>query len=518
MKKPLILAVSLSLISLFLVFSILQNYLVYSHLKKMDLDQASKNSKTAIILPEVINVLSFNKIPTLRLWVFALHQMPIINESKKDLETYINQVVNGEEANEEIPKKIIDNLEKINDELNKIDIKQLSSFNSAIKDAVIIAKELIAKDQNYIVILQNSDEIRATGGFIGSYLELKLKNGAIEPIQIQDIYAPDGQYQGFKEAPKGLAEYLSSGKGMRLPDANWWPNFPDSAKEILYFFKEADQQDRQGIIAVNLNTVEELLDITGEIYLPDYKKNINKNNFAKIAREDRNEFFPGSQEKANFLNHFFNMFKLELAKSFQKDPVKFFALSKKLLMNKELQFYSSNETIQKILEQRQLAGTMTNSHETPYYFLVESNVGINKANRLVDRQVQIKLDDQQNQIIINFQNNNPFPYINYQRLYTNEENQLLSVKINDQNIEKIDQRKMQTKDGKTWTEIGFLSSTLANGHSKIEINLQSPSILLAKKQIFIQKQAGLPTVNYAINYYQQNQTLELTSDQLLNFD
>lgn len=516
MKKYLIISIIISLISFFLIFSILQNYLVYSSVRKMNIQKAVSRSKTAIILPKIINLTTFKQIEIIKLWEFSLQQLPQINELKKNVQTYFEMAINNEEVDKELLKKIINNLEKINKELNKIDMEQLKEIKLALSDLIAIAKKITNNDQKYIVVLQNSDELRATGGFMGSYLTLEMKNGQLKPLQIQDIYSPDGQFPGFLEAPSGLAQYTSSGKGMRLPDANWWPNFPDSAEQILYFFEEIEKKDYQGVIAINLNTVEQLLDLTGEIYLPDYDKSVNKNNFSAIAREDRNEFFPGSQEKANFLNHFLKIFKLTLNKSIQEQPLKFAQLVKTLALNKDLQFYSRDSEIEKILSDRKIDGRMKKENQELYYFLVESNVGINKANRLIDRQTIINLSQTKEKISINFQNNNQLPYVNYQRLYTNEDTTLESILIDDKKIDEIDQRIMTTKDGQKWLEIGFLSSTLAKNTSKIEINLSSKLSPEQKKRIFIQKQSGIQKIDYTINYQDQSKKIELLRDQLVD--
>lgn len=516
MKKYLIILAIILGTTFFLVFSILQNYLAYKFTREASFAKASSLSKTAIILPKIINFLTFKQIDVINFWEFSLKQLPRINELQKDTKSYLEQTISNTEVNKELPKKIINNLEKINTDLNKIDSKQLNEIKSISSDTLLIIKKFLNEDQKYIVMLQNSDEIRATGGFLGSFFILETRNGLINQPQIQDIYAPDGQFQGFVEAPKGLDEYLSSGKGMRLVDANWWPNFPDSAEQIIYFFKQIEKKNYQGIIAINLNTIEELLGVTGDVYLPDYDKTINKNNFAQIARADRNEFFPGSQEKINFLNHFLKIFKLELSKTIQEHPRKILEILPALIASKDLQFYSKDQEITEVLNRRQMNGAMSNNENQLYYFLVESNVGINKANRLVDRQVVIDLTENQEKITINFQNNNPFAYINYQRLYTNKNTIVISVKINGKEIEKIDQRIMSVKDGQEWKEIGFLVPILAKNHGNVEIILDSKLQASEKNKIKIQKQSGIKQINYTINHEGQSQNFELSKDLLLD--
>lgn len=517
MKKALLLIIFLSSLSFILVFGILQNYLTYKSLSKANFDRATKNSKRAIFLPKIINLLSFHQIELIRFWELSLQEIPTIKELVNNTQSYLTQTLNNEINDQELPNKIIMDLEKINNKLNKIDIKELNEIKPAINDSLVIIKKFLQTDQNYIVVLQNSDELRATGGFLGSFFVLQTQNGQILPLQIQDIYVPDGQFKGFVEAPSGVKEYLSSGKGLRLPDANWSPDFPNSAEQILYFFETVENKKYQGVIALNLNMVEQLLSLTGDIYLPDYSININQDNFAQIARADRNEFFPGSQEKANFLNHFFKMFKLKLSQTIKEKPREIIALSQKLITNKNIQFYSRDPEIAEILQRRNSDGSI-HANKGLYYFLVESNVGINKANRLVNRQATIDVKDQQQKIIINFQNNSQVPYVNYQRLYTNHDTQLENVLIDGKRVSLIDQKIFTTQAGEKINEFGFLISVLAQNQTKIEINLKSQLSTELKKNIFIQKQSGLPITNYLVNYQQQSKNFELTSDQKLIFD
>ena len=517
MKKSLALVVCFLVLSFVMVFGVLQSYLTWKNLNELNFEKATVSSKRAIFLPKTLNLLTFKQIEPIKLWEFSIEEVPTIQQLVTNTQLYLEQSLSGEIENQMTTQKIIDDLEKINSKLNKIDIKALNPIKQFVNDSLVVAKKFLQTDQSYIVMLQNNDELRATGGFLGSYFILETKQGVLQPIKIQDIYAPDGQFTGLIEAPPGLNEYLSSGKGLRLPDANWWPNFADSAEQVLYFFENVENKKYQGVIALNLNTIEQLLEIIGEIYLPDYDTYVNKDNFTQIARADRNEFFPGSQEKANFLNHFFNLFKLELNQVLLKNPQAIIALWQKLLVTKDLQFYSRDSEIAEILQKRNIDGRIYNNQEL-YYFLVESNVGINKSNRLVDRQVTIQIGEKQEKIIINFQNNNQVPYVNYQRLYTNPETELKEVLLDGKKVNIIDQRIFTTKEGQKFKEIGFLTSVLAKSKSQIEINLTSSLPKESKKNIFIQKQAGLPITKYVLTYQEQNKNFELTSDQNLIFD
>ena len=520
MKKNLILFIIFPFVCcvlIFLIFGIWQNFLVFKALKSAKLDQVSFISQRAVFLPKTLNWLTFKQIEVFKLWELLLEESSTAQTIVNNSQQYLAEALNEQTSDPELAKKIIEDLEKINIKLNKIDIKALNDAKLLINDLLIITKNLLQTDQRYVVILQNSDELRATGGFFGSFFILENKHGQIAPIKIQDVYVPDGQFTAFLEAPPGLKEYLSSGKGLRLPDANWWPNFADSAEQILYFFEQIDAKPYQGVIAINLQVIEQLLELSGAVYLPDYDTFVDHHNFAQIARADRQEFFPGSQEKANFLNHFFKFFKLQLSQTLQKEPKKSLLLIKQLLASKDVQIYSRDQVIAPILEKRNLTGKMLNQQEL-YYFLVESNVGINKTNRLVDRQVKIQIAETVDTIMINWQNNNPLPYVNYQRLYTNFPSAVLSLKINGTTIKDFAQNKFVTREGQEFMEIGFLVPVLAENQTQVEIELKNSLSIEAKKKLFIQKQAGLTAPQYTITYQAQSRDFKLTSDQSLIFD
>lgn len=449
--------------------------------------------------------------------ILILQNYLIARNLKNDVEKYLAQSINGEVIDEKLPINIINNLENINSKINKIDLRVLKPYQIISNDILVVVKKLIEQDQKYLVVLQNSEELRATGGFMGSYFVLETKNGQIIPPKIQDVYVPDGQFQGVVEAPKGVQEYLSSGKGWRLPDANWWPNFPDSAKQILFFIETVESEKYNGVIALNLHLIEDLLRLTGEIYLPDYKQSINHENFAQVARADRTSFFPGSQEKINFLNHFLTIFKIELTKVITENPKELLALVTKAVKHKDIQIYNQDSELAEITHRYQVTGEMQKIDRGLAYFLVESNVGINKANRLVERQVEINLEGNQERIQVKWQNLNSFPYINYQRLYTNPQTEILSIKLNEQIIEKFDQR-IASINNQDWLEIGFLVPVLSKDQAKIELILKSQLEVNEKNNVMLYKQSGLRRINYKISSPRSTKEIQLLSDLSLEID
>lgn len=396
------------------------------------------------------------------------------------------------------------------------------------QDLAVIAEKILTGKQNYVLLFQNSEELRATGGFLGSYAKLELDEGVLTSFEIQDIYVPDGQFNWFIQAPTGAKEYLSGGDGLRLRDANWHPDFPTSAQQILTYLAWGKEAGIDGAIAVNLPIVEKILAITGPIYIKDYDQIVTDKNFADIARVDRNLFFPGSQQKQHFLSTFFNQLIIKLG---DLDTLKQKSLAKEIInsaWHKDLQFFSHDPELQLIFEKLQIAGQLSKHTHTTSLMLVESNVGINKANQHLDRAVTINLEKFSTQIKVDFTNHNYPPttsnenkdqanhltYVNYQRFIVPTNFNVQDIIFDNSKITNWNEELITNSKNKSFKQIGFLITIPEKSSKKLLINFthyEQPG----QKAIWIQKQAGLPPTLYNVSYQGQAQSFELNKDTLV---
>ena len=58
---------------------------------------------------------------------------------------------------------------------------------------------LDGKKREYMVLFQNENELRASGGFIGSYGILSVEDGKWRGLEVNDVYQADGQLKGHVE-------------------------------------------------------------------------------------------------------------------------------------------------------------------------------------------------------------------------------------------------------------------------------------------------------------------------------
>jgi len=128
--------------------------------------------------------------------------------------------------------------------------------------------------RHYLVFLENNTELRPTGGFLGTYGLLKVKNADLVSVETRDVYAIDGPSEiGPRPAPPDpIRKYIGIDKWY-LRDANWSPDFTVAAPIMEKFFHDeatiafgaANVPQVDGIIAVTPKIASDILRLVGPI-------------------------------------------------------------------------------------------------------------------------------------------------------------------------------------------------------------------------------------------------------------
>lgn len=126
---------------------------------------------------------------------------------------------------------------------------------------------------HYLIMLQNNDELRPSGGFLGSYVRADIADfGEIKRLEADDVYHLDMPAIGKTSfaAPAPISKYLKV-DNWYLRDANWSPDWPQSARQIQTMFQAESAAAGQseapldGILAITPDFVANLLRLTGPI-------------------------------------------------------------------------------------------------------------------------------------------------------------------------------------------------------------------------------------------------------------
>ncbi|MBI5566164.1 MAG: DUF4012 domain-containing protein [Chloroflexi bacterium] len=122
-----------------------------------------------------------------------------------------------------------------------------------------IAPQLLGADRprTYLIILQNEDELRPTGGFISAAGQVTLDAGQIVTLTVNDAYQADDLTQPYGATPQPMVDYMRMHLWL-FRDSNWSPDFPTAARKAIELYTYTQGGDFDGVIALNQNVVEAL--------------------------------------------------------------------------------------------------------------------------------------------------------------------------------------------------------------------------------------------------------------------
>ncbi|MDD5147378.1 MAG: DUF4012 domain-containing protein [Candidatus Daviesbacteria bacterium] len=284
--------------------------------------------------------------------------------------------------------------------------------------------------KTYLILLQNNMELRPGGGFIGSFAKVSFEGGKLKNLDVNDIYAIDGNLAIHVEPPKEIKEDLGQ-KDWFLRDCNWEPDFPTNARQAEWFYTKETGERVEGVVALDVSAIEGLLDIVGPLDLPDYNEKITADNlFERAISHSELSFFPGSQAKKSFLTALANQLFNKIFFLPQTDWPGIISALGKGLDEKHISIYLNDTKLFSYLAAQRWIHDLPrqSTQKNDFLSVVEANLGANKANYYLDKNYKLetvvgKEGEIQHRLRINYINRSPsdaFPggkYKNRMRVY-----------------------------------------------------------------------------------------------------
>jgi len=208
--------------------------------------------------------------------------VPILAAAKPDLQraaTALDRTVAARaqiEEPEALPWRVQTTLAQMDDKLYLADML----------DLLVVAPELLGADgpRHYLIVAQNEDEVRATGGFISGAGLLVVDGGQIRSLDFQDASLIDAWGNSFsltkpyEVAPEPLWTLMGV-QLMLFRDANYWPDFPTSAQKLMALYEYGqDYPALDGVIAIDQHFLQLLLNSTGPLEVSELEMTVSASN------------------------------------------------------------------------------------------------------------------------------------------------------------------------------------------------------------------------------------------------
>ncbi len=277
--------------------------------------------------------------------------------------------------------------------LAKNKIEQVDEGRKNFQPLLKILPSLIGMDKPkyYLVLFQNENKIRPTGGSIVSYGVLRIENGRIIPEVSGDIADLERTVLRFDRPPEVISRYSGS-QFFYLKDANISPDFSESMKNFEKIYQNSYQKRHfDGIIAIDGEFFFNLIKVLGptvvydKILTADIKPACDCPGIIadidQLALSNRKEII------GVLLNAI-------LIKSISSPPRVIADLAASLVKSaqeKHLLFYLTDEDQQKILDSTGFAGRII-EYSGDYLHINEANFSEDYEDRSLIRKVEDKTE------------------------------------------------------------------------------------------------------------------------------
>lgn len=388
---------------------------------------------------------------------------------------------------------------------------------------------------DFLIIMQNNDELRPTGGFIGVYGLAKTKNGDIVSLDTEDSYHLDmpavGKWQLVPPLP--IKKYLEV-ENWYLRDANWIPDWPLAAEKIQEIYagesaaigSEAPRFD--GIIAINPDFVSDLISLVGPITVNG--EEYNAANFQELLQYNVEVAYKerdiSSWDRKEVVNELLKELEARLFRLPSSSWDDLLAVFRENIASRDLQLYFADPGLEKLAYQLGAAGEMKRV-ESDFLQVVDANLAAFKSDAVVKKTIAYRVTPgagaAKAELELGYRHEGDFDwrttrYRSYTRVYAPFGSRLLSVN----GLEESKADFVSLDDPVlNKTIFGFFFTVEPGTEKKIGLEYYLPEKISqdldgGRYQLYVQKQSGRRTENFRAAVVGKDYSGPLKNDVLIS--
>ncbi|MFZ2187911.1 MAG: DUF4012 domain-containing protein [Candidatus Moraniibacteriota bacterium] len=240
--------------------------------------------------------------------------------------------------------------------------------------------------RKYLFLFQNNQEMRATGGFIGSYALMDVNNGAVRRFFVDGIFNPDGQLRENIVPPKAIQKVSAA---WSLHDSNWFPDFPVSAEKAIFFYEKTGGPTVDGVITLTPTVMQKLLAVTGPIPLPQYGLVVDSDNFIPVIQEQVETNYDKEENQPKKILADLTALLMEKAFALQ-DKTALYRVANALvegLNEKQMLLYMRHPATEKLIDDAGWSGRVLPAFKD-YLSVIHTNINGYKTDGVIDEAIK----------------------------------------------------------------------------------------------------------------------------------
>lgn len=240
--------------------------------------------------------------------------------------------------------------------------------------------------KRYLVIFENSDEMRPSGGFMGSFVLVDVVDGVITDQQFPKggSYDLQGSLSVAVRPPAPLAVFRPV---WQFHDTNWFADWPTSAKNIQWFYEHSGGPSIDGVVAITSPLLERVLDITGPITLKG-ETITSKNVIERVQRKVEFEYDKTKNNPKEYIGELALALQSKLSTLNQQQLIELFRLVDSSIRERLVMVSTTDSLLNDRLRQLGALGEIKQT-DGDYASVVWSNIGGEKTDRVIENDIHI---------------------------------------------------------------------------------------------------------------------------------
>jgi hypothetical protein len=263
---------------------------------------------------------------------------------------------------------------------------QLLTIAREVAAAQMAAAEVLplflgyGRPAQHLLVAQNSDELRPSGGFSPGVWILVMGDGAIRELTYVDAPDIDDPGKAYPLPPEGIVQSLWAG-AWQFRDAGWFPDFTRSAQAMRDLFELGQGVRANGVIAFDQWAIRDILKVLGPIQVAGIAEEVTAENYIQVLEEGTDAY---ERRFMDFvLQGLLNRARNELSVD---EMVKLLRALERAIREKHLLLNFEDSEMQRAVASIGWDGDFTEQRKD-FLGVIDSNVGFNKVNRGIRRTV-----------------------------------------------------------------------------------------------------------------------------------
>lgn len=266
--------------------------------------------------------------------------------------------------------------------------QQLSDFNSILLSSSDILAQFMGLDEEvtYLILAQNNDSMRPSGGKVEAYGWFSVRNGRLTGFDfsastLSSPVPPNSSFTDILSIPSWWIAYETALNAAW--EGSWYADFPSTGQMALDYYNAGGNYNSpvNGIIAVDFESLQQIISVLGEVNLPEIEEPLTTSNFRDVIYNPDNY---GIQTFEQYIATVYKTVFADLQHIDRRQSLQLLTVILEGLVQHNVMVYVPDPEIQATIDLLGWSGAQIKPNADDYLLVADTNL-TNKSNHSVVR-------------------------------------------------------------------------------------------------------------------------------------